>query len=1154
MSRLRSIVKDSEPALVLTTEYIKEKTTRQFTEFPDLEKLRWMAADCSLCLSLEENYHHCDLTGEKIAFIQYTSGSTSEPKGVMVSHGNLLHNQIVCSKLANTSDKTIQVGWMPQYHDYALVGFILHSIYLGTPYIFMSPVSFLQKPVRWLRAITRYRATYSAAPNFAFELCVQKIVPEECDDLDLSSLEVIQNAAEPVQPKTIERFIEVFHKFGFNPEAMIPSYGLAEATLGVSGSAGRRASTPLIKTLLVSALQKNKIEVAISRNADGPEYRKIPGCGYFIPEQKIEIINPDKCERCSADEIGEIWIKGPSVTPGYWGKHDETEKTFRGVLSDTGEGPFLRTGDLGFIQEEQLFIVGRIKDTIIIRGQNHYPQDIEWTLQESHPALNPDCGAAFSIIENDEERLVIVQEIERAYRKQNCNEIFSKICEAVMEGHDLAVHTIILIKAHSIPRTTSGKIKRHSCREKFLEKSLKFVSEWQEETTGKIQITRKLSSSDSVNKKNLVLINPVNPDNTGLTSHPDMIFPPLGLGIIAALTPENFQVQLIDENVELFKYMHADLVGITAFTSAARRAYELAAHYRKNKIPVVMGGIHASMMPDEALNYVDSVVIGEAENVWKDLINDFQNDDLKKIYRGAHLSLVNAPIPRRDLFSSKYSFATVQTSRGCPMDCNFCSVTSFNGKKYRQRPIREILDELESISDRDVFFVDDNIIGYGKRAEARAISLFKGITERGIKIKWLCQASVNFADNEELLKLAAESGCKIVFIGFESIDSDELKVLNKKINLKMDYNRVFEKINKYGIAVCGGIIYGSEAETIENMKNKTEFFLKNRVDAFQASVLTPLPGTRLFTKLERENRLLYNKFPDDWDKFDFSFLTFEIRDIGNFEFLQYLSYCTRRLYSIWGLRKRFIRTLIHTKSIFSARWAYSLNYMYRNVVINAWSRKTGVGQLISDKKDHALKSESVQHEDPETESSLTSFSAISFSQPDVLRIQKLIKEVVAKNINIQPEKIDIRRPFVQFGLDSATAVSVSGELEKRLKRKITPTVFYDYENIEALSVYLAGDSTDKTNTSEKDKVIHSQLNDKPDSNSIAIIGNGLSFPRGRKYCMISGKLCYAKVKILLQKSVDENRSITWIDITRKETNPSRCKSPYGRFFNKHRSF
>jgi amino acid adenylation domain-containing protein len=468
LGRLRAVLTDSGASMALATAKIHagvERLCRQNSEMAELGDVQWIETDVPT-EGIETIWRMPSVAGQTLAFLQYTSGSTGSPKGVMVSHENLLHNQRTIQEAFGHNDNTTVLGWLPLYHDMGLIGNVLQPLYLARPCVLMSPMHFMQKPFRWLSAISRYHATTSGAPNFAYDLCVRQISLEERDQLDLSCWSVAFNGAEPIHAGTLDRFADIFRPCGFKREAFYPCYGLAEATLFVSG--GEHGAAPVVKLAEKAALEKG--EVIAASQADSSATRLV-GCGRTAVDQQLVIVNPETFLRCPHGQVGEIWVKGASVAQGYWNREETTAQTFAATIGDTGEGPFLRTGDLGVIQDRELFVVGRLKDLIIIRGRNHYPHDIETTVQESHPSLRPGCGAAFSVEVDEEERLVVVQEVEQR-TQSNLHEVAAAVRHAVAEQHDAHVHAVVLIKAGSLPKTSSGKIQRLTCRDKFVAGSL----------------------------------------------------------------------------------------------------------------------------------------------------------------------------------------------------------------------------------------------------------------------------------------------------------------------------------------------------------------------------------------------------------------------------------------------------------------------------------------------------------------------------------------------------------------------------------------------------------------------------------------------------------------------------------------------------------
>ncbi|WP_320415747.1 fatty acyl-AMP ligase [Oxynema aestuarii] len=485
--RLQAIAENAQASLALTVSPILTNIERRVDRAPELDCLHWIASDL-LQLARSHDWQTPDLDGDSLAFLQYTSGSTATPKGVRIGHGNLLANLERIQQAAGLSEQTIGLFWLPPYHDMGLIGGILQPLYTGCPTILMSPLMFLQNPWRWLNAISRYRANTSGGPNFAYDFCARKIAPEQLEHLDLSCWEIAFNGAEPVAAETLDRFSKTFAPCGFRRETFYPCYGMAEATLMISG--GDKQGHPVCQTVDAAALEQNRV---VPTDDDRPGTRTLVGCGRTLADQIVAIAHPETLTRCAEGEIGEIWVRGPSVASGYWNNPQATRDSFEAYFADTGEGPFLRTGDLGFVDRHgEVFVTGRLKDLIIVNGRNHYPQDIERLVERVHPLIRPSCCAAFSIDADGEERLVVVAEVERRYHQlqrqatatvatddtgtEIAKEVIQAIQGAISREFDLPVYTVELLKVGSIPKTSSGKIQRHACRAEFLAGRLEAIA------------------------------------------------------------------------------------------------------------------------------------------------------------------------------------------------------------------------------------------------------------------------------------------------------------------------------------------------------------------------------------------------------------------------------------------------------------------------------------------------------------------------------------------------------------------------------------------------------------------------------------------------------------------------------------------------------
>lgn len=464
LDRLNSIVKSALPAAALTAKQTMDSLRAPIQESPLLSPLKWVETDTlpdqepsGLLIAPKEN---------ALAFLQYTSGSTSDPKGVMLSHGNLMANLEAIRLCFGLSTESRGLVWLPPYHDMGLIGGVLEPAYVGFPVVLFSPYTFLQRPYRWLQAVSKYRATTTGAPNFAYELCSRRITDEQLAEMDLSSLELTFCGAEPIRAEMIERFSQRFASAGFRKESFYACYGLAEATLMVSG--GTKLEMPVFESIDGDTLENKGIAVQ-ETDLEKKNTRRLVGCGKEVPGHKVRIVNPTTLELCEDGHVGEIWFSGPSVAQGYWQRPEDTESHFHArIAGDADESRYLRTGDLGFTLKGEVFVTGRLKDLLIIHGRNLYPQDIELTVENSHASLKSGAGACFALPHEDGEKLVVVQELERKSKEVDLTEVTDAIRASVMETHGVSPWAISLIEPNSIPLTSSGKIQRHAARKLFL--------------------------------------------------------------------------------------------------------------------------------------------------------------------------------------------------------------------------------------------------------------------------------------------------------------------------------------------------------------------------------------------------------------------------------------------------------------------------------------------------------------------------------------------------------------------------------------------------------------------------------------------------------------------------------------------------------------
>ncbi|NQT38369.1 MAG: fatty acyl-AMP ligase [Planctomycetes bacterium] len=474
LERCRAIARDADITIVLGTERFVEMIDEIIRQVPELAEARWLSTE-SVPPGDADYWRKPAVDHDRLALLQYTSGSTATPKGVMVSHGNLMHNLAYAHHCAENDAHSVSVSWLPVYHDMGLVNGVLLPVYGGYRSYLMAPAAFLQKPLRWLNAITRYGATNSGGPNFAYELCVRSVRRKERRQLDLSTWRVAYNGAEPIRWKTLKRFYEVFRENGFKWRHHYPVYGLAEATVLVSS--GRQSYEPRAIRLDAAKLA---VDVAVETRETGADSITVPSCGPFSCRTRIVIAHPDSCEPCGPGEVGEIWVRSPSVALGYWNRPEETRQTFHAYLAGSDEGPFLRTGDLGFLSRGELVVTGRIKELIIVRGRKHYPQDIEHSVEECHDAVRAGCVAAFSFDEDGGEELAVVAEVDRRQLRSGSvlDAILAAVRQTVTEQHGLQLKRAVLLRPGHIPKTSSGKLRRHACRKALRADGLKLIAQW----------------------------------------------------------------------------------------------------------------------------------------------------------------------------------------------------------------------------------------------------------------------------------------------------------------------------------------------------------------------------------------------------------------------------------------------------------------------------------------------------------------------------------------------------------------------------------------------------------------------------------------------------------------------------------------------------
>ncbi|MCB9752104.1 MAG: AMP-binding protein [Myxococcales bacterium] len=471
LPRLKAIVEDAAPRVVLTTTRVHKQFAPFLDQFPALARILWLTTD-DVDPAASEGWSPRQVEPAALAFFQYTSGSTGKPKGVMLTHRNLLHNTGCIARAFAIDARDTSVTWLPNFHDMGLAFGVLIPTYTQGPAFLMSPIEFMRRPARWLEAMHDHKATACGAPNFAYDLCVRKTTPAQRAAWDLSRLKLVFNGSEPVRAGTLRRFAEAFAVSGYRPAAHHPCYGLAENTCIVSG--GNAEIEPPTLRVRGAALEQGVVELAPASETQG--VTELVSCGHTVLDTELLIVAPTERVRLGEDVIGELWVRSPSSGAGFWSRELLSEQVFKAQLADDDERvPYLRTGDLAFMHDGELYIAGRLKDLIIIRGRNIYPQDIESAAEEAHSALRPGCGAAFSIDASGEEQLVVVHELDTR-QPVDPDEVVSTIRHEIAARFGVHVYSVVLVYPRTIPKTSSGKIQRRACREAYLRRKLDMLA------------------------------------------------------------------------------------------------------------------------------------------------------------------------------------------------------------------------------------------------------------------------------------------------------------------------------------------------------------------------------------------------------------------------------------------------------------------------------------------------------------------------------------------------------------------------------------------------------------------------------------------------------------------------------------------------------